>query len=135
MHLVENYDSAGRFRPPTDKRARATWYQWFHYTEASAFAPLLITLLLSREREPKPPLISMFAETEVKLQLDYIAASLGSKPYILGDSLSLADFGLTYICQMADRLGQLAGYPTLKSYTDRNTAQPAFLRALHKAGG
>jgi glutathione S-transferase len=26
--------------PPTDKMARATWYQWFHYTEASAFAPL-----------------------------------------------------------------------------------------------
>lgn len=80
------------------------------------------------------PLISMCAAVEVKLQLDYIAESLGDKPCILGDSLALADFGLTYICQMADRLGQLAGYPTLKAYTDRNTAQPAFLRARQKTG-
>ncbi len=135
MHLIENYDRAGRFSPPRDKLARATWYQWFHYTEASAFAPLLITLLLSREQEPKPPLISTFAAAEVKLQLDYIADALGEDPYILGDSLSLADFGLTYICQMAERLGQLNSYPTLKSYVDRNMAEPAFLRALQKSGG
>jgi glutathione S-transferase len=135
MHLVENYDSAARFSPPSDSKARATWYQWFHYSEASAFAPLLITLLLSREQEPKPPLFSMFAAAEVKLQLDYITESLGDKPYILGESLSLPDFGLTYICQMADRLGQLGDYPVLKAYVDRNMAQPALVRALEKAGG
>ncbi len=80
-------------------------------------------------------MISTFAATEVKLQLDYIAESLGEDAYILGDSLSLADFGLTYICQMAERLGQLDSYPTLKSYIDRNMAEPAFLRALQKSGG
>jgi glutathione S-transferase len=135
MHLIENYDSTGRFSPPADKMARATWYQWFHYTEASAFAPLLITLLLSREQEPKPPLFSMFAATEVKLQLDYIADSLGEKAYILGDNLTLPDFGLTYICQMAARLGQLDGYPTLQAYMERSMAEPAFARALEKSGG
>lgn len=135
MHLIENYDDAERFSPPDEKTARATWYQWFHYSEASAFAPLLIALLLSREQEPKPLLFSRFAETEVKLQLDYIAQSLGDKPYILGDSLSLPDFGLTYICQMAERLGQLGDYATLKAYVDRNMTLPALVRALEKTGG
>lgn len=134
MHLIENHDQDGRFAPPTEKMARATWFQWFHYTEASAFAPLLITLLLTREQDPKPPVVSMFAASEVKLQLDYIADSLGDKPYILGDSMALPDFGLTYICQMAERLGQLGTYPTLKAYIERNTAEPAFQRALEKAG-
>lgn len=134
LHLVENYDSTGRFAPPTEKYARAAWHQWFHYTEASAFAPLLLTLLLSREQEPKPPLLSAFATAEVTLQLDYIADSLGDKPYILGSSMSLPDIGLTYICEMADRLGQLQGYPGLRAYKNRNMAEPAFLRALEKAG-
>ena len=135
MHLVDNYDGVGRFRPPPDKAARSVWYQWFHYTEASAFAPFLITLLLSREEEPKPPLVSAFAAAEVKLQLDYIRDSLGDKRYILGDSLALPDFGLTYICQMADRLDQLGEYPTLKAYSDRNMAASAMLRAREKSGG
>jgi len=135
MHLIENYDTAGRFSPPGDKKARAAWYQWFHYSEASAFAPLLITLLLSREQEPKPPLFGMFAATEIKLQLDYIADSLADKRYIMGDSLSLPDFGLTFICQMAGRLKQLADYPSLEAYVDRNMALPALVRALEKSGG
>lgn len=135
MHLIENYDRDGRFAPPSDTMERAAWYQWFHYTEASAFAPLLIMLLLSREQEPKPPLFSMFAATEVKLQLDYIAAQLGDKHYILGDSLTLPDFGMTYICQMAARLEQLADYPTLQAYVDRNMAESGLQRALEKSGG
>lgn len=79
----------------------------------------------------------MFAHDEVKLQLqlDYIAASLGEKRYILGDKLSLPDFGLTYICQMAGRLEQLRDYPTLQAYIDRNMTEPSLARALKKAGG
>jgi glutathione S-transferase len=134
MHLIENYDSAGRFTPPTEKFARARWFQWFLYSEASAFAPLLINLLLSREQEPKPPVVSGFAEGEVRLQLGYIADSLGDQPYILGDTLTLPDFGITYICQMAQRLGQLDAYPSLQAYLARNSALPAFQRALEKAG-
>jgi glutathione S-transferase len=134
MHLIENYDSAGRFTPPTEKFARARWFQWFLYSEASAFAPLLINLLLSREQEPKPPVVSGFAEGEVKLQLGYISDSLGDQPYILGDTLTLPDFGITYICQMAQRLGQLGAYPSLQAYLARNSALPAFQRALEKAG-
>lgn len=134
MHLIENYDEKGRFTPPTGKNERATWYQWLHYTEASAFAPLLMTLLLSREQEPKPPVVSAFAAGEVALQLDYIAGNLGDKPYIFGDTLSLPDIGLTYICHMADRLGVLGKHPTLKAYADKNMASPAFVTALEKAG-
>lgn len=134
MHLVENYDEEGRFAAPGGKKTRATWYQWLHYTEASAFAPLLFKLLLSREQEPKPALISAFADGEVALHLGYIRDNLAEKPFILGEHMTLPDFGLTYICHMADRLGLLTDYPSLKAYADRNMARPAFLRALEKAG-
>lgn len=136
LHLVDQYDTEGRFAPPpvSDKKARATFNQWLHYSEASAFAPLLLNLLLMREEDPKPPLISLFATTETTLQLDYIAQSLGDKANILGDDLTLPDIGLTYIVQMADRLGLLEGYDTLKAYMARNTSRPAFQRALAKAG-
>lgn len=135
-HLVDTYDEEHEFAPPrSDVPARAKWTQWLAYSEASAFAPLLVKLLLSREPDPKPPVISAFAAGEVALQLGYMQDSLGEQEYILGDRLQAPDIGFTYICNMAERLGELGPYPKLKAYMERNMSRPAFLRALDRTGG
>lgn len=134
-HLVDTYDTDHAFAPPrTDTIVRAKWNQWLAYSEASAFAPLLIKLLLMRE-DPKPPVISAFAEGEVALHLGYMRDSLGDQAFILGDTLQAPDIGFTYICQLAERLGELNPYPTLKAYLDRNLERPAFKRAMERTGG
>ncbi len=134
-YLVDNHDPEHAFAPPhTDRVARASWNQWLAYSEASAFAPLLFKLLLARE-EPKPPVISAFAAGEVALHLGYMQDSLGEKAFIMGERLQAPDIGFTYICQMAERLGELGPYPKLKAYMDRNLARPAFQRALERTGG
>jgi glutathione S-transferase len=134
-YLVDNHDPEHRFAPPqTDRLARARWNQWLAYSEASAFAPLLFKLLLARE-EPKPPVISAFAAGEVALHLGYMQDSLGDQAFIMGERLQAPDIGFTYICQMAERLGELGPYPYLKAYMDRNLARPAFQRALERTGG
>ncbi|GGY36187.1 glutathione S-transferase family protein [Parvularcula lutaonensis] len=134
-YLVESHNPDGKFLPPKEGKARGQWLQWLHYPEGSAFAPLLIQLLLSRTEDPKPMLISMFAAGETALHLGYIRDQLGDNDFILGDEMTLPDFGVTYICHMADRLGLLADYPTLKAYAERNTARPAFQKAMEKTGG
>ncbi len=134
-YLVDTYDTANAFAPPhSEPVARAKWNQWLAYSEASAFAPLLFKLLLARE-DPKPPVISAFADGEVALHLSHMQTSLGDNAFILGERFQAPDIGLTYICQMADRLGELGPYPGLKAYLDRNLARPAFQRALEKTGG
>ena len=135
-YLVDTFDDEHEFAPPPgDKIARAKWTQWLAYSEASAFAPLLIKLLLQREADPKPQVISTFADGEVALQLSYMQDSLADQDFILGDRLQAPDIGFTYICQMAERLGELGPYPKLKAYMDRNLARPAFQRALERTGG
>jgi glutathione S-transferase len=37
-----------------------------------------------------------------------------------------------YVVSLADRLGQLDAYPTLKAYLARCTQRPAFARAVEK---
>lgn len=136
-HLVERYGAASQLAPPPleQKAARMAWLQWLHYPEASGFAPLLLKLLLSREQEPKPPLISFFAAGEVALQLGYVQDALGEHEFITGSHLSLPDIGLTYLMHMAERLGELSPYPKLEAYRARNMARPAFARALARTGG
>ncbi|NRA30211.1 MAG: glutathione S-transferase family protein [Parvularculaceae bacterium] len=135
MYLAENHDPNGVFTPPTEPAERAQWLQTLMYPEGSAFVPLLLKLLLSREAEPKPMLISMFTQAEVDLHLGFIRDRLGDKPYILGDALSLPDIGMSYICSMANNLELLGDYPTLKAYAERCMARPAFQRAAEKTGG
>lgn len=134
-YLIKYHDPDGTLAPPadTDRAAYGEWVQWLHYSEASAFAPLLLKLLLMRE-DPKPPVISAFATGEIPLQLGYIENFLGDKPFLLGDKLQAADFGTTYIVSMADRLGELSEFPKLKAYLERNMARAAFQSAVGKVG-
>ncbi|MEM9667371.1 MAG: glutathione S-transferase [Pseudomonadota bacterium] len=135
-YLCDYYDPEGTLSPARDdKPARAKWLQWLMYSEASAFAPLLIKMLLVRDPDTNPPLLTMFSEGEVALQLSYMQDALGDNEFILGDKLQAPDIGFTYICQVAERLGAIEPYPKLKAYLDRNLARPAFQRALEKAGG
>ncbi|MEO1661386.1 MAG: glutathione S-transferase [Pseudomonadota bacterium] len=135
LYLLEKFDPERTFGPPKgDPAARAEWMQWLMYSEASAFAPMLMKLLLSRS-EDKPPVFDMFASGEVALQLGYAEARLEGREFIMGDTFQAPDIGMTYIAQMAERLGELGPYPTLAAYLARNTARPAFQRALEKTGG
>ncbi|MEO1408153.1 MAG: glutathione S-transferase [Pseudomonadota bacterium] len=135
-YLCDYHDPQGMLAPAKDDNAaRAKWLQWLMYSEASAFAPLLIKMLLMRDQDNAPPLLSMFSEGEVALQLGYMQESLGDQAFILGDRIQAPDFGFTYICQMAERLGAIEPYPKLKAYLDRNMARPAFKRAMERTGG
>ena len=77
---------------------------------------------------------SAFADGEIRLHLDHIRDFLGDREFLLGDRLQGPDFGMAYVLQLAERLGQLDAYPTLSAYLHRLTARPAFQRALERAG-
>ncbi|MCR9268517.1 MAG: glutathione S-transferase family protein [Hyphomonadaceae bacterium] len=135
LYLLEKFDPENKLGPPQgDAKAKAEWMQWLMYSEASAFAPLLMKLLLSRTEE-KPPVFDMFATGEVALQLGYLEDRLSNREFVMGDRFQAPDIGTTYIAQMAERLGEIGPYPALKAYLDRNIARPAFQRAAEKTGG
>lgn len=134
LYLLDKFDSENRLGPPADAKGRAEWMQWLMYTEASAFAPMLMKLLLSRT-EDKPPVFDMFATGEVALQLGYVESRLADRDHVMGRAFSAVDIGMTYIAEMAERLGELGPYPKLAAYLARNKSRPAFQRALEKTGG
>ncbi len=134
-YLIDNYDKDHKFAPEaTDRIARAVYTQWLHYTEGSAFLPLLVKLVLMREQEPKPAIFSRFAAAEVPMHLNYIQDFLGDKQYLLGERLQGPDFGMGYILQLAQRVGEIEPFPKLERYLNRMTERPAFLRAKERAG-
>ena len=135
LYLLDKFDTDNKLGPPQgDAKAKGEWMQWLMYSEASAFAPLLMKLLLTRA-DPKPAVFDAFASGEVALQLGYLEDRLTGREFVMGDRFSAPDIGTTYIAQMAERLGEIGPYPNLKAYLERNTARPAWQRAMEKTGG
>ncbi|MGB3624715.1 MAG: glutathione S-transferase family protein [Henriciella sp.] len=132
-YLAERYDTGHKLAPPkSDWKAWAEYQRWLHYPEGSAFLPLMLKLLLTRE-DPKPPVFSAFSDGEVALHLGLLDKRLGEMDYILGDQFQAPDVGITYIANMAERLGELGPYRNLKAYMDRNLERPAWKRAKERA--
>ncbi len=131
-YVLEKFDTNNELHPKRDNLANwAHYHQWLAYAEGSVFAPLLLKMLTLRSSDH--PLITPFADTEIALHFSHISHQLGDKDYILGDTLSGADFGIAYMVSMAERLGQLEPYPSLQAYIERCRARPAFIRAIERA--
>ena len=132
-YLLEKYDPDHKFSPRrTDLQAWAEYMQWLVYPEASVFAPLFMRMLAMRSAEAKPFLES-YSAPEIALHFGHMANKLAGNEFILGDNISGADFGISYVIGLGERLGAIADYPTLTAYLARNRARPAFVRALARA--
>lgn len=132
-YLLEKFDTNMQFSPARSHlKAWATYTQWLHYSEGSVFGPLLINMLLMREKAPSP-ILTAFSRSEIKLHLDHIDKQLADNEFILGHKISGADFGISYAVSMAQRTGQLQNHPNLNNYIDRNRARPAFKAAIARA--
>jgi glutathione S-transferase len=134
-YLLDKYDTENKLGPASGLAAKAQWLQWLHYSEASAFAPILLKLLLMREQQPHPPVVSAFSAGEVALQFNYVQDFLADKTFLLGEELKAPDFGMCFVLQMAQKLGELEAYPKLVAYLEKNLASPGFKRAMQRTGG
>ena len=67
------------------------------------------------------------------LHLGLLDKQLSDREFILGDKFQAPDIGVTYICNMADRLGELEPYKNLKAYYERNLQRDAWQRAKDRA--
>jgi glutathione S-transferase len=73
-------------------------------------------------------------EREAQKSLGYLATSLGSGPYIMGEPFTLADIQMSYIVELAEYLNILDQFPALRTYLDRLRLRPAYAAAIQRGG-
>jgi glutathione S-transferase len=89
-------------------------------------------MLLMRSGQPHE-FLQGFSDKEIALHMNHIAEQLAGNEFVLGDTFSAADIGISYMISMARRLGVSADYPTLEAYLDRNQNRPAWISAIERA--
>jgi glutathione S-transferase len=131
-YVVRRY-GGGRLLPAPGSRQEVEHLQWLHYAEGSAMLPLMLALYVGRLGEAGAPLAPRI-DSETANHLGYMEASLGDKPYFLGDDLMAADLQLSFVVEAAEARGRLSPYPGLTAYGKRLEARPAYQRSIERGG-
>lgn len=145
-YLISTYGN-GRLMPARGSADYWQYQRWLHYAEASLMPLLLVSLIFTRvENAPVPFFIrpvaraisgkvrSQFTAPQLARHLAYIDNTLRGKSWLMGDEISGADVMLSYPLQAAARRADIDAYTDIRRYLAQIEKDPAYQRALAKAG-
>ncbi|MCD5996374.1 glutathione S-transferase family protein [Pseudomonas sp. CDFA 602] len=129
-YLVRRY--APHLEPEFATADYLRYLQWIHFAESSAMVPVLLKIFSQFEANAGTQLkfLDGYTQTEFDKVLGFLDGELKDKAFILGDSLSGADFMLAYVAvTVIEQLGEAQHYPNLNAYLQRLTALDSWKRA------
>ena len=134
-------------RPGTDSPHRARYLFWWHAAQGSMMPLQLMSTVLTISHSRLPfflkPLVGMFVsglhDLFIQPRLDRLLGKaeydLAEAPYFGGDTLSAADFLISYNLIVGEARGMLdSRHPNCLEWVQRMKALPSFARATKKDG-
>ena len=108
--------------------------QWTLFGAAELDRLLAIMTQHTRFREPSkrdPKAVEAAVEAFGK-RARFVAAALADKPFLLGDTFSVADICIGHALVWANMIDQLGAFPTLMAYIGRLSSRPALQQVYGK---
>ncbi len=124
LYLAEKYPDKGFL--PTDIKQRSQVYRWLLFTATELEQPLW---RIARHTRLYPEHLRLPAEVPLARQdfADMIAvleAHIQDRQFIVGNTVTIADFVCAYTLDWANLVGLLNGCPQLVQYMERMYARP-----------
>ena len=129
-YIIDTYGK-GKFKPAHGSADYWKYIEWMHFAEGSAMLPLLMALYTGMLGDAAA-MLKPRVDSEIANHLSYMDASLGAKPFFMGNDLTGADIMLIFVCEAAG--ARLDPYKNLTRYRDAIHARPAYKAALEKGG-
>ena len=152
-YIVEKYGAQAKgdlsqLQPAPGSKAYRQSRFWMHYAEGSLMNWLVMKLVfMTIPKQPMPFFVRPIARAicgnvQAKLidpnlttALAFIEDHLGRNAWFAGNSISIADFQMSFAVEAAlSRSTDTAQYVKLAAYRDRMVARPAYQRAIAKGG-
>ena len=131
-YLNETYGN-NRLAPEPGTPERVAHDEWLQFVESTAAFPIMIALI-GGMRGWLSDGMAKYAKGGVKKMLDFLNASLGDGPYLMGPDFTLADIQFSYVLELARSAGMLEPYPAIAAYLDRVKSRDSVIRALEIGG-
>ena len=130
-YLIRRF--APRLEPAFSSPDYLQYMQWIHFSESSAMVPVLLTLFTQIEANAGTQLkfLDGYTRAEFDKVLKFLDSVLANKTFIVGDTLSGADFMLAFVAiTVVEQMKCGAQYPHLQAYLQRLAALDSWKRAL-----
>ena len=146
-YLIRKY-GRDNFLPAEDSPAFREYTYWMHFAEGSLMPPLIIRLLFEKVKSSPMPffvkpvakgisdkVMRMFVSPEIRNHMLFVEKSLEGRDWLAGESLSGADFQMSFPLEASVARGLVdERYPLIRQYVERFQKRPAYLRALERGG-
>ncbi|MFK3864581.1 glutathione S-transferase family protein [Pseudoalteromonas rhizosphaerae] len=116
-YLISKYGN-GKFAPSRDSKDYIDYQQWLHFAESSAILPLLLKMFVQKDGA-KTQFLEGYADAETAKVISYFNDRLEGKRYLVGDSLTGADFMMSFIVEIVKNAGQLTHFKNLVKYDEQ----------------
>lgn len=113
-YLISRYGK-GKFAPSPDSKEHTEYQQWLHFAESSAILPLLLKMFVQKDGA-KTQFLESYADSEAAKILTYFNNQLEGKRYLINDTLTGADFMMSFIVEIIKNAGQLCYFKNLVEY-------------------
>ncbi len=129
-------DKVGKLLPQAGTRSRALYNQWVSYV-TSTLEPLatrVIWLDWFTEKNESTERLRREMLTSLEGMAKTLDSQLAERPFLMGESFSLADIQLASVWKIAGHTEIAAKHPNLNAYLQKCYLRPAFQRALLNNG-
>jgi len=130
-YLIERFGNGAL--APRDPADRAAYLEWLHFAEGTMAMPIILNALAPRFGG-LGDVLGGFIQGELVKLLGHAEAAVSGRSFLVGDTLTGADINLSYLLEVADASGQLAGRPALSSYLETLRDRPAYRKCLELGG-
>ena len=126
--LAERYGD-GRLLPPPGTAGRAEAYQWLCFALSELEAPLVVLSAERRKPDGGDAAHAEAARARFRAAAEVVADVVAARPFLLGESVSVADYVVGAVLSWGRFLGALDGFPAAEAYVTRMRERPAWKRA------
>jgi glutathione S-transferase len=131
-YLIERHNGA-QFIPARGTADHIRYLEWMHFAEGSAMLPILLNLYTARLGDAAAPLHPRIHE-QLESHYHYMENQLRPSGWFVGDSITGADFMLSFPAEAAVKSGRAADKPKLTAFVQKIHARPAWIAALAMGG-
>jgi glutathione S-transferase len=126
LQYIADRNPASKLAPPVGTMERYRLEEWLSFINSEvhkAFSPLFVPHASEDMKQ--------YARANLTKRCGWVAAALGSKPYLMGEQFTVADAYLFVVLGWSGLVGfDLGPWPLLQSYQERVGARPHTIEAL-----
>ncbi len=129
----------------SEAQRQATY--WLHFAEGTLMPPMVAKLVFDKVRTNAKPFFVKFIANKIadkvmggyygpitEANLTYIEFHLKNHQWFAGDSLTAADFQMSFPLEASVARGAAKNYPAIAAYVQRIHQREGYQRALQKGG-